>query len=330
MQKQHPTATWNPKRDRWETGGGGHLRALGRVLGDLAEIGYDAAWTTIRASDVGAPHHRARVFLIATPADTSGSGSITVHDRPGGSPACREGDGRADGSYRSEGTACPQCDDGGAGGRIGSGRETPVGAAATGGPEHGSGEGNENTSDTESVGRDHGETPHNRTPDREIHASRHDCHASADTHILGSQAGQQLTREHGEEVPITDGGGETLPNTSDDGCERGRTARDGRTGPADSHNRTSEWGVYAPAVRRWERIVGPAPAPTEPNRNNKPRLNAEFAEWMMGLPSGWITDVTGLSRADQLKAAGNGVVPQQAAAALRELLGMNDSTGVAA
>lgn len=36
-------------------GGAGHLRALGRVLGDLAEIGYDATWTTLRASDVGAP-----------------------------------------------------------------------------------------------------------------------------------------------------------------------------------------------------------------------------------------------------------------------------------
>ena len=46
----------------------GHLRALGRVCGDLAEIGYDARWTTLRASDIGAPHHRARVFLVATPA----------------------------------------------------------------------------------------------------------------------------------------------------------------------------------------------------------------------------------------------------------------------
>lgn len=46
---------------------GGHLRALGRVLGDLTEVGYDAEWTTLRASDIGAPHHRARVFLIAWP-----------------------------------------------------------------------------------------------------------------------------------------------------------------------------------------------------------------------------------------------------------------------
>ena len=47
------------------------LRALGRVLGDLAEIGFDAEWATVRASDVGAPHGRARVFLLAWPAGTS-------------------------------------------------------------------------------------------------------------------------------------------------------------------------------------------------------------------------------------------------------------------
>ncbi len=40
---------------------------------------------------------------------------------------------------------------------------------------------------------------------------------------------------------------------------------------------------------------------------------------MMGLPEGWVTDVPGLSRNAQLKALGNGVVPQQAAAALTYL-----------
>ena len=39
----------------------------------------------------------------------------------------------------------------------------------------------------------------------------------------------------------------------------------------------------------------------------------------MGLPAGWITDVPSLTRNEQLKALGNGVVPQQAAAALRLL-----------
>ena len=39
----------------------------------------------------------------------------------------------------------------------------------------------------------------------------------------------------------------------------------------------------------------------------------------MGLPEGHVTDVPGLSRTAQLKALGNGVVPQQAGAALRLL-----------
>ncbi|MFZ0048687.1 MAG: hypothetical protein WAL16_22795 [Streptosporangiaceae bacterium] len=42
---------------------------------------------------------------------------------------------------------------------------------------------------------------------------------------------------------------------------------------------------------------------------------------MQGLPEGWVTDVPGLSRNAQLKALGNGVVPAQAAMALRLLLG---------
>jgi DNA (cytosine-5)-methyltransferase 1 len=37
----------------------------GTVLGDLAEAGYDTKWTTVRASDLGAPHKRERVFAVA-------------------------------------------------------------------------------------------------------------------------------------------------------------------------------------------------------------------------------------------------------------------------
>jgi DNA (cytosine-5)-methyltransferase 1 len=40
---------------------------------------------------------------------------------------------------------------------------------------------------------------------------------------------------------------------------------------------------------------------------------------MMGLPAGWVTAVPGLTRAQQIKALGNGVVPQQAVAAIRLL-----------
>ncbi len=35
------------------------------VLGDLASVGFDAEWTSVRASDVGAPHRRERIFILA-------------------------------------------------------------------------------------------------------------------------------------------------------------------------------------------------------------------------------------------------------------------------
>lgn len=43
------------------------LRAAGRVAGDLAALGYDCRWAVVRASDAGAPHQRARFFLIGHP-----------------------------------------------------------------------------------------------------------------------------------------------------------------------------------------------------------------------------------------------------------------------
>lgn len=49
-------------------GAGEPMRALGAVLADLAELGYDARWIGVRASDVGAPHERFRVFILAWPA----------------------------------------------------------------------------------------------------------------------------------------------------------------------------------------------------------------------------------------------------------------------
>src|SRR4051794_12569469 len=48
------------------------LRALGAVLGDLSDVGYDAAWQLVSASDIGAPHGRARVFVVARPTDADG------------------------------------------------------------------------------------------------------------------------------------------------------------------------------------------------------------------------------------------------------------------
>jgi DNA (cytosine-5)-methyltransferase 1 len=47
-------------------------RGLREVLGSLAEIGYDAEWQDIRASDVGAPHRRERIWIVAYPAAERG------------------------------------------------------------------------------------------------------------------------------------------------------------------------------------------------------------------------------------------------------------------
>ena len=81
------------------------------------------------------------------------------------------------------------------------------------------------------------------------------------------------------------------------------------------------WGKFEPAIRRWEAVLGrPAPEPTKPDgKDGAHRLSSRFTEWMMGLPDGWITEA-GLTRVDELKACGNGVVPQQAELALRILL----------
>lgn len=51
------------------------IRALGRVLGDLTNLGYDAAWRVLAAADCGAPHRRERLFVTAWPRfDATGRG----------------------------------------------------------------------------------------------------------------------------------------------------------------------------------------------------------------------------------------------------------------
>ncbi|MEV7088025.1 DNA cytosine methyltransferase [Streptomyces sp. NPDC093085] len=52
-----------------DTPGQPPLRALGAVLGSLADLRYDAKWLVLRASDIGAPHRRERTFLAAWPAE---------------------------------------------------------------------------------------------------------------------------------------------------------------------------------------------------------------------------------------------------------------------
>lgn len=87
------------------------------------------------------------------------------------------------------------------------------------------------------------------------------------------------------------------------------------------------WGRYADAIQRWEAVTGrPAPQPTEYGVLGQTRLSPQFSEWAMGLPAGFVTDLD-LPYSGQMRILGNGVVPQQATAALRLLVRLAVESG---
>jgi DNA (cytosine-5)-methyltransferase 1 len=65
------------------------VRGFGRVLADLAEMGYVGRWGCLRSSDIGAPHRRERIFLAATDARSPGT-----RRHPGTAPGTQEPDRR--------------------------------------------------------------------------------------------------------------------------------------------------------------------------------------------------------------------------------------------
>jgi DNA (cytosine-5)-methyltransferase 1 len=71
-------------------------RGLGKVLGDLAALGYDTQWLCLRAADAGAPHRRDRLLLLAVRPGTAarlaaaadpGHRVLAERTRPAGRPA---------------------------------------------------------------------------------------------------------------------------------------------------------------------------------------------------------------------------------------------------
>ena len=62
-------------------------RGLGRVLGDLAEMGFDAEWCMLGACDVGAPHERQRIWIVANSA-VSGREALSS-DKVGTEQGCK-------------------------------------------------------------------------------------------------------------------------------------------------------------------------------------------------------------------------------------------------
>lgn len=118
------------------------------------------------------------------------------------------------------------------------------------------------------------------------------------------------------------------PSASSYGSNQGGAA--GRVGPVrhslESLARHSvDWGKYTPAIERWQHIIGREAPPS----SVASELNPRFAEWMMGLPAGWV-DLPELSRRQQLNLIGDGVVPQQAIAAFTELTARLHGQAIAA
>jgi len=66
------------------------VRGIDVVLGSLAEIGFDAEWDSIRASDVGAPHRRDRIWIVAYPQEFPERPGL-CEGKPGGQRGRRPG-----------------------------------------------------------------------------------------------------------------------------------------------------------------------------------------------------------------------------------------------
>ena len=58
-------------------------RGLGRVLGDLATMGFDAQWGVLGAADVGANHQRDRIWIVGQMGNANNNGQITAKIRNG-------------------------------------------------------------------------------------------------------------------------------------------------------------------------------------------------------------------------------------------------------
>jgi DNA (cytosine-5)-methyltransferase 1 len=335
------------------------LRALGRVLGDLSDLGYDASWHGLRAADVGAPHGRFRVFVVAHA--TSDKGRLQHGD--GGLAAI------ASGLRRDAGwSAGPrEADSGRASADLAGRGDAPLTRAQVF-----SGDWGDWPSDEVAV------PPTPTTRDWKDHTIRREPHRPDDMDTLA----RALTVTLLPTPAVNDMGAAYTPETWDAWCEAQKAKHGNGNGHGKSlhveaarlvdggewwteedarqareqddiediqllptprtrnnENRQSEgyggkdgnfhglvnglssWGQYADAIQRWEQLTRPAPAPTELGPKGNPRLSAAFSEWMMGLPAGWVTDVPGITRNEALKALGNGVVPAQAVAALRFMLG---------
>lgn len=78
---ENVSAARSPHRDG-RTGRVDQEAALATVLGDISACGYDAVWFPLRASDVGAPHRRERVFVVGWLRDVADLGGERLEGAP--------------------------------------------------------------------------------------------------------------------------------------------------------------------------------------------------------------------------------------------------------
>ena len=283
-----------PEHEDMETTGRDALRAAGAVCGDLANLGYDTSWATLAASDIGAPHRRERVFILAWP--TADPYRVPVWQQPVTEPG---------------GCGAPLAGDAG----------TPAGGVdllptpTARDARRGAGWGNQ-------PGRPLSETVMRLVPPLVPSVA-----LGVGNRATGGTQGGPNQRGSSGDLMLPSAVVQLLPTPTVQHHARNATAT--RTAPKVSTNTSGwtlsdvayadRWGAYTSAITRWERITNrEAPSPTEPGRTGQPRLSPRFVEWMMGLPAGWVTDHVGRNPA--LKALGNGVVWQQGAAAIQHLL----------
>lgn len=304
--------------------GGGRpaLRALGAVLGDLAGCGFDAEWTCLPASQVGACHRRERVFVLAHSAYTDPVRSL-------GDESARRSDPSA--GHREREIALlptPQVADVTGGHRTRSGSRSNelllpgLAEAYTAGALLPSPRATDGTKGGPNQRGSHGDL---MLPSAVVQL--------LPTPIASDSNTGQYPRAGSHHPGLNDLAAGLLPTPTASDASGGGQHPDRRAG----HSRqltdyalihpSPRWGKYEAAIRRQELASRPAPSPTEPNTKGHPRLSARFAEWMMFWPAGWVTDpAIGISRADQLRIIGNGVVVPQALWAFGHLLGRSEVT----
>ena len=224
---------------------------LGRVVADLARIGYVGSWLCLRASDVGAPHQRKRLFVVAADPDRE---PVRLQPVPVGA---REPATVVGGDSPRALMPTPDATDHGVGnqGRDGSPNlATAVALLPT-----------PNATDSGGGGRT---VPEHRTHDGPDFGPRLRDVAL----LLPTPIASPWTRNA------------TVNRDPDDDGHSGTTLADvayadrwAQYGPA-----IARWEAV---------LGRPAPDPTVTGKRGGRRLSGRFCEWLMGWPDGWVTDL---------------------------------------